>query len=261
MSREEKAGYRLDVWERLRRYARPDSRFHWDFSKFIPDFKGSDRCAEKIRRLPIYRKARLIFITPDNCLEYFREICIRDKKAFLMTPYAIRRDFLYLDPRSVPRGMEALASTLDGIERFAKPVTLRKMMRLGRLDFLVTGVSIVNKKGVRYGKGTGFFDIEWAIFRELGMADEETPIIVVAHDCQVVETDFPHTHYDTIADYIVTPRRIIRVERTERKPLGIDWKILPRELYETIPPLQELAEIKGVKYPVSSPGDTLPAFQ
>jgi 5-formyltetrahydrofolate cyclo-ligase len=69
VSREEKAAYRLDVWERIRRYARPDSRFHWDFSKFIPDFKGSERCAERIRRLPTYRRARLLFITPDNCLE------------------------------------------------------------------------------------------------------------------------------------------------------------------------------------------------
>jgi len=256
VSREEKAGYRLNVWETLRKYARPDSRFHWDFSKFIPDFRGSTRCAERIRRLPAYRRAKLLFITPDNCLEYFRELCIRDGKRFLMTPYAIRRDFFYLDPRRVPRGMEALASTLDGIERYARPVSLRKMMRLGRVDMLVTGVSIVNTKGVRYGKGTGFFDIEWAIFRELGMVDDETPIVAVAHDCQVVEVDFPYASHDTIVDYIVTPRRTIRVERTEKKPLGIDWRILPRELFETIPPLQELAELKGVRYPASSPGDT-----
>jgi 5-formyltetrahydrofolate cyclo-ligase len=256
VSREEKEAYRLDVWERLRRYARPDSRFHWDFSKFIPDFKGSERCADRIRRLPAYRRARLLFITPDNCLEHLREKCIRDGKPFLMTPYAIRRDFLYLDPKAVPRGMEALASTLDGIERFAKPMSLRRMMRLGRVDMLVTGVSIVNTRGVRYGKGTGFFDIEWAIFRELGMVDDETPIVAVAHDCQVVEFEFPYAPHDTIVDYIITPRRTIKVERAAKKPAGIDWRILPRELFESIPPLQELAEIKGVKYPVSSPGGT-----
>jgi len=256
VSKEEKASYRLNAWERLKKYARPDSRFHWDFSKFIPDFKGSERCAEKIRRLSVYKRARLLFITPDNCLERFREICIKDKKPFLMTPYAIRRDFLYLDPRKVPRGMEALASTLDGIERYARPVSLRKMMGFRRVDALVTGVSIVNTRGVRYGKGTGFFDIEWAIFRELGMVNDETPIIAVAHDCQVVDTEFPYASHDTIVDYIVTPRRTIRIERSEKKPAGIDWRILPRELFESIPPLQELAVIKGVKYPTSSPVDT-----
>lgn len=256
MSREEKAGYRLNVWERLVKYARPDSRFHWDFSKFIPDFRGSEKCADRVRRLPVYRKARLLFITPDNCLERLREYCIRDRKPFLMTPYAIRRDFLYVDPARVPRGMEALASTLDGVERFAKPLSLRRVMRLGRVDLLVTGVSIVNTRGVRYGKGTGFFDIEWAIFRELGMVDDETPIVAVAHDCQVVEEEFPYASHDTIVDYIVTPRRTIRVERAGKKPLGIDWRILPRDLFESIPPLQELAEMKGVRYPASSPGDT-----
>lgn len=253
MSREEKAGYRLTVWERLKRYARPDSRFHWDFSKFIPDFKGSVRCAERVRDLPVYRKARLLFITPDNCLEYFRELCIRDRKPFLMTPYAIRRDFFYLDPGRVPRGMESLASTLDGIERYASPVSLRKMMRFGRVDMLVTGVSIVNTKGIRYGKGTGFFDIEWAILRELGMVDDATPIVAVAHDCQVVDTEFPYAPHDTIVDYIVTPRRTLRVESTKRKPMGIDWRLLPHELFESIPPLQELAKIKGIKYKAFSP--------
>ncbi len=251
-----KTGYRLDVWERLKQYARPDSRFHWDFSKFIPDFKGSEKCVERIRRLPIYKTAKLLFITPDNCLERLREACIRDKKRFLMTPYAIKRDFFYVDPRRVPRGMEALAATLDGVERFAKPLTLRQMMKLGHLDLLVTGVSVVNTKGVRYGKGTGFFDIEWAIFRELGMVNDETPIIAVAHDCQVVETDFPYSHHDTIVDYIVTPTRTIRVERALGKPLGIDWRILSQELFNSIPPLRELVEIKGVKYPLSTPKDT-----
>ena len=36
---------RVDIWEKLRKVARPDSRFSWEFSEFITDYEGSDKCA------------------------------------------------------------------------------------------------------------------------------------------------------------------------------------------------------------------------
>lgn len=237
----DKSIIRLNTWRRLRKVAKPDSRFHWDFSRCIPDFLGSKKCTEKIRRMDVYKKARLFFITPDNCLETLREACIRDRKAYLMTPYAIERNMFLLSPRNVPRGKEELSSVLDGAERFAKSMSLRQVKKLGRLDALVTGASIVNTEGVRHGKGHGFFDVEWAIFRDLGMVDDSTPIITVAHDCQVTTRTFPVSPNDTIIDYIVTPSRVIRVKTQRPKPRGIDWKLLPAEMFARIPPLQELA--------------------
>lgn len=236
-----KSAFRLKTWTLLRKVAKPDSRFHWDFSRFIADFHGSRKCTERIRRMEIYRKAKLLFITPDNCLESLREACIRDGKSYLMTPYAIERNIFLLSRRNVPRGKEELSSTLDGAERFAKPMSLGQVKKLGRVDLLLTGASAVNTEGVRYGKGHGFFDVEWAMFRDLGMADESTPIIAVTHDCQVTAQKFPVSENDTIIDYIVTPSGVIRVKTQRKKPRGIDWKLLPAEMFARIPPLQELA--------------------
>src|ERR1051325_2170851 len=108
---------RQNVWNELRSVARPDSRFHFDFSEFITDFEGSDRATEHLTGLDIYRDASVVFVTPDNCLELLRAQTIRDKKILLMTSYGIRRGFIELKPEDVPPGLEEWAILLDVIER------------------------------------------------------------------------------------------------------------------------------------------------
>lgn len=70
---------RVDIWEKLRKVARPDSRFSWEFSEFITDYEGSDKCAELLTATQMYKDAKVIFITPDNNLEKFREQAFLDK--------------------------------------------------------------------------------------------------------------------------------------------------------------------------------------
>jgi 5-formyltetrahydrofolate cyclo-ligase len=96
---------RQNVWNELRAVARPDSRFHFDFSEFITDFEGSDKATERLTVMDIYRSAGVVFITPDNCLELLRTQTIRDKKTLLMTSYGIRRGFIELLPEDVPAGL------------------------------------------------------------------------------------------------------------------------------------------------------------
>lgn len=71
---------RVQTWEALRKVARPDSRFSWDFAEFITDYEGSEQGAERIAAMDLYQKAKVIFITPDNNLEKLREIAFRDKR-------------------------------------------------------------------------------------------------------------------------------------------------------------------------------------
>jgi len=242
----EKEAIRRSVWERLREVAKPDSRFHYDFSSFIPDFEGSELCVEKIRAMDIYRRAKLLFITPDNCLVKLRECALLDGKRFVMPTYGIRRGFVLLNRSLVPPGKEDFAATLDGAERFGRRVSLRDIASLGKFDIVFTGVSVVSTTGVRFGKGHGYFDLEWAMLSEIGAVDDSTPVVVVAHDCQVVEVDLPSQPHDTVADIIVTPTRIIHVERRGGKLRRINWALVSREMLEEIPPLKELAEMRGV---------------
>ncbi|MFH7860006.1 MAG: hypothetical protein QXR03_03325, partial [Candidatus Aenigmatarchaeota archaeon] len=71
-----KTSLREKVWKELLKVAKPDSRFHFDFSSYIPDFEGSEKCIEKIRKMNIYKNAKNIMITPDNNLIKLREYCI-----------------------------------------------------------------------------------------------------------------------------------------------------------------------------------------
>lgn len=235
-----KAEIRRRVWADLRRVARPDSRFHWDFNEFIPDFEGSERCAETIRGLDVYRDARYVFVTPDNGLGRVRQWCILDDKALLVSTYAIARGFLLVERGSVPPDEAAFASTLDGLDYVGQPVSIQDLRERGPLDLLITGASTISRQGVRFGKGHGYFDLEWGMFRELGLVDDRTPVVGVVHECQVVDVDLPSTDLDTMVDYIVTPTRVHVPERPGRKPAGIGWERLDPAVIDRIPPLQEL---------------------
>ena len=55
--------------------------------------------------------------------------------------------------------------------------TALKITSRGRFDLLVTGASAVSMEGVRFGKGHGFFDLEWGMFTDVGIVDEATPVV------------------------------------------------------------------------------------
>lgn len=242
----DKKNLRKAVWKQLRKVAKPDSRFHWDFSSFIPDYEGSEKACDLIRNLDLYKNASFVMITSDNNLEVLREYCIRDNKAFVMPTYGIVRGFTHVRRDDVPIGQETFASTLDGIDKFGKTVSLKELQQFGKVDFLVTGASVVNTEGVRFGKGHGYFDLEWAMFREIGVVNEETPIIAVIHECQIIDEPIDANAYDTIVDIIATPERIIYSKKMRNKPVGVDWPALNEELLQ-LDVLKELKEIKGLK--------------
>src|SRR5690606_34382479 len=98
----------------------------------------------------------------------------------------------------------------------------------------------VSPTGVRWGKGHGYFDLEWAMFRELGVVNEETPVIAVGHDCQLVDADLEPSAVDTITDLIVTPTRVVPVEKQHPKPRGILWEFVSEELRRQVPVLETL---------------------
>src|SRR5689334_15482389 len=93
---------RQRVWNKLRHVAQPDSRFHWNFAEFIPDYEGSDIGAQRIRDLPAWQASELMFITPDNNLEEVRRVAMEDGKRFVMSTYGIARGFLYIGPSQIP---------------------------------------------------------------------------------------------------------------------------------------------------------------
>lgn len=236
---------REKVWKELRAVARPDSRFHFDFSEYITDFEGSDQATQRLVAMEIYQNARVVFITPDNCLELLRAQTIRDGKALLMTSYGIRRGFIELLPSDVKPGLEEWAVLLDVIERVGRPISLADIQsRYPSIDLLVTGGSAVTRQGARFGKGHGFFDIEWATLYSMGVVDVSTPVVDVVHDCQVVDEDLEISPFDTICDEIVTPTQVIHVTSPQKPTGGIYWDRLAPGMMESISTLKELLELE-----------------
>jgi 5-formyltetrahydrofolate cyclo-ligase len=231
---------RSTVWDRLREVAVPDSRFHLDFSMYIPDYPGSELIPKALRSLPCYSGRGPVFITPDNNLQGLRAALLREGRPMLMTTYGIYRGFVFFPPGSVPQDSIEFASSLDGAERFGLSYDLEAVRSVGRLDFLVTGASAVNGDGIRFGKGHGYFDVEWALFRDIGLADEDSPVVACVHDVQYVEEELDPRETDTLVDWVLTPTRTIHIERRREKPRGIRWELLDPTLLATIPPLQEL---------------------
>lgn len=233
---------RVDIWEKLRKVARPDSRFSWEFSEFITDYEGSDKCAELLTATQMYKDAKVIFITPDNNLEKFREQAFLDKKTVIMTNYGITRGFFLIRPGMIPEGKEELASLLDGVARYWKHRTLEQLKQeVGHIDMMVTGASAITPSGIRFGKGHGYFDLEWAMTYTVGLVDDSTVIVAVGHECQVADADVEVREFDTAIDYIVTNERVIKTRNEYPRPTGgILWSQLAPGMREQIPPIQEL---------------------
>ncbi len=243
---------RQKIWAQLSAVALPDSRFHLNFAEVIPDFQGSAAATDRICALPFFRAAQYVFVTPDNCLAELRRRLIAAKRTIVVSTYGIYRGFFVIEPNMVPPGQELFASWLDGLEHFGRPIGLAEIAARGRFDALVTGASAISLDGVRFGKGHGFFDLEWGMFTDLGIADEATLVVAAVHDVQVVEEKLVPNPTDIIVDWIATPTRLHEVARTHVRPRGIRWELLSRDTITATPPLIELQRIRGGREPLGS---------
>ncbi len=237
---------RASVWTELAQVALPDSRYHFDFNEYIPDFNGSEQATDRLCALDIYQDADVVFITPDNCLERLREQTVRDSKVQIVSTYGIRRGLVLLRPEDVPPGLEPYAVLLDSIEKVGRPISLQQLRDQYRLDLIVTGASAVSTSGVRFGKGHGFFDLEWAFLWKIGVVDTTTPIVAFVHDCQVVDVELEPSPFDTLCDYIVTPTQVIPVQNPQKPVHGVLWEKLEPDMLANIPPLQELKQMEEI---------------
>lgn len=252
-----KGDVRSHVWEKLKPVAYPDSRFHWNFAEFIADFQGSEVSTDLILGSDFFRNAceatqnhdrnlNLIFVTPDNCLESLRYQLLRGNIPFLMTTYGIRRGFYLLDPSKIDSSLYKYASTLDGMERCGQHVSLAELKSMNvHVPLMITGTGAINEKGIRFGKGHGFFDLEWAMLSTIGCIDiYTTKCVAVVHDVQLLEgVELKPEVFDTVCDYIVTNSRLITVENAVKPTCGVLWDALAPGMLEDIEPLAELRQL------------------
>ncbi|KKW68356.1 hypothetical protein AAV94_05440 [Lampropedia cohaerens] len=243
------AQLRHGVWEDLAAVARPDSRFHLRFTEFIPDFAGAADAVERLVCLPDFARATHVFLTPDNSLTGLRQRCLEAGISVVVSSYDMARGFFHFPAGSVPRDLARYAAWLDGLEHFAKPVSLAELAALGRFDWVVTGAAAVATSGVRFGRGHGWFDLEWRLFGELGLVDARTPIATLVHDVQVLEQPLFPAEEDIPVDVICTPSRTLQVPRVQSRPRRIDWARISQSQIQAAPALRELRQAQGLSAP------------
>lgn len=230
----EKEFIRQQIWKRL-----TDLRLSSSVSHSIPPFKGQEQAAERLRRLEPYVKARRVFVPPDSAQFQVRLNVLWDGKTLVMATPRLRDGFYGAD-NSMPQHLWAHAVHSFGIRRWGRRLTTSKD-GVGEIDLLVTGAVAVSLCGERIGKGTGYFDGEYAILREVGSIVAETPVVALVHDIQVYD-ELPWQEKDVSVDFIVTPTRVIAVESPRPRPSGIDWHQTDRRTIAAMRPLKELAK-------------------
>lgn len=203
----------------------------------IPNFIGAKKAASMLTQLDEWRRARVVKVNPDSPQSHVRRLALVSGMTLIMPTPRLRNGFLLLDPGKLGKKDYGFASTIKGA--FIHGVKIEPI-NLPRVDLVVAGSVAVNEQGERIGKGGGYSEIEWAVARENGKVDENTPIVTTIHDIQLIKEDFEVAPYDLPLDYVATPSNIIRINRSREKPKGIYWNLISPEKIMEIPVLQEM---------------------
>jgi 5-formyltetrahydrofolate cyclo-ligase len=203
----------------------------------IPNFAGAEDAAERLLAHPLFVRARRIKVNPDAPQRPVRRLALaRGITVYVPTP-RLRGGFRCFDPGKIPKSRLDEAASLSRGTRYGIDVPLA---RLPDLDLIVTGSVAVTRRGKRCGKGHGYGDLEYAIFRELG--HPAVPVVTSVHPLQLVG-DFPAERHDLPVQVIATPDAVIEVKRPPRAPDGIEWSKLADADLEAMPVLRELERL------------------
>ncbi len=227
----DKRALRERVWRELE--ARGVTTFPKPVRGRIPNFVGSRTAATLLRSLPTYAQARTIFVNPDAAQLAVRELALRDGKRLIMATPRLREGFILLDPAEIKdaRG----AASIRGAFKHGRKTSVHGV----KVEMIVEGSVVVDRRGGRVGKGGGFGDLEFAILRETGAVTDTTPIVTTVHPLQIVD-EVPMSEHDVPVDSIVTSDRIIETTHAHPKPSGIIWELLPSDVFKRMPILAEL---------------------
>ncbi len=168
----------------------------------IPNFFNSFRACEKLKLLKEFENAKVVFSAPDGVLRRAREIVLESRKELVVaTPHM--KSFKILS--NIPKNSIKRACTIKGFFIYGKDFKFDKI-----IDIFLTGCVAVDVSGFRIGKGSGYGDKEYALFKEKGLI-KDCKVVVVCHDLQIFD-DLSHVceKHDVKSDYILTPTRIIK---------------------------------------------------
>jgi len=201
-----KEDVRMRIWRLME--AKGIATFPKPIFHRIPNFIGAEKAAQKLRELPEYKTAKVVFCTPDSPQRPVREIALKDDKTVVMATPRLEEGFLLLDPKTIPKNRIFEASTIHGAFKHGRLIEPSKV----KIDLFVAGSVAVSLDGGRLGKGKGYSDQEYAILKSARGLSLKTVVVTTVHDVQVVE-EIPRDEWDVPVDVIVTPSKIMRTRK------------------------------------------------
>ncbi|NWR51031.1 MTHSD protein, partial [Regulus satrapa] len=216
-----KGGIREKVWEHLE--ASGLAEFPRPVRGRIPNFKGSLRACCSLRHLEVFGRAREVKVDPDKPLEGARLAALQARKTLLVPTPRLRTGLFnrIVPPPGATKEILRRCATSQGIKDYSLPVGLDGK---AQVDLVIVGSVAVSEKGWRIGKGEGYADMEYAMMVSMGAVQEDTPVVTIVHDCQVLDiAEELLGDHDLTVDYILTPTRTIQTNCKRPKPRGIMW--------------------------------------
>ncbi|NXH93932.1 MTHSD protein, partial [Pachycephala philippinensis] len=229
---------REKVWEHLE--ASGLAEFPRPVHGRIPNFKGSLQACCSLRELDAFSRAREVKVDPDKPLEGARLAALQARKTLLVPTPRLRTGLFnrIVPPPGATKEVLRKCATSQGVKDYSVPLGLDGK---AKVDLVVVGSVAVSEKGWRIGKGEGYADMEYAMMVSMGAVQEDTPVVTIVHDCQVLDiAEELLDDHDLTVDYILTPTRTIQTNCKRPKPQGIMWHKVSSEMLGKIPILKTL---------------------
>lgn len=189
--------------------------------------------AERVRRLPAYRRCQRVFVSPALELAQVRINALLDGKELIMPGPGLKDGFYRLPPYRLPFAKLALAVSLKGLPQHGQLLPHEALAGL-EVGMLFTEALAVDSQGQRLGDGSGFFDLGCALLHQCGALVSGVEVWAAAVRGRVEA--LPVDPWDVPMHGLVSAREEVIFPAPALLPL-IDWRQLNEQRIRKIGPL------------------------
>uniref|UniRef100_A0A0K2TKQ4 Uncharacterized protein n=1 Tax=Lepeophtheirus salmonis TaxID=72036 RepID=A0A0K2TKQ4_LEPSM len=212
----------------------------------VPHFLNTLDAARLLTGLREFKNANVIRVGSSMCLMSLRELVLRKKKLLYSNVRDhLNRDYLYcIKSKDLKSNKDfEIAKTKRGLFIYGKPLKIGLKNSIEKINMFVVGSVAVCRNGVRLGDGKGLVDLDWGMLYDVGVVDNNTIVVTLVTDDQIVRDDllpsWVRNERDLTVDIIVTPTKVLHVDQKLKKPCcGILPSLLTDEIKETFPSLR-----------------------
>ena len=245
-----KAQIRRMIWERLTRQGMATFPGVYGRTPRLPD---QAPCIRRLETIPVWQDAARILVLPDAALEAIQSRVIEDMKTLVIPDLArVSEDWiLEIDPREagIEKSLAAIRQASVEDPEPSRGIRYQRGRDTPAVDLMVIGAVGVNRLGTRVGRGCGGADLVYAIGRDRGFLQDDTPVAVVVHPAQIFDEPADREATDLPVDYIVTAQEVIGIETVVMRPKGLTPCMVTAYRLSCFPGLRRILEREGIPLP------------